>query len=59
MNIDEISKFNVMSSRIRLARNVEGLPFPQTQKSYNPNLLLELISGAFSATKNIFDSELF
>lgn len=58
MGVADISKFNVMSSRVRLARNVEGLPFPRSKATYNPNLLLDLVGGAYKASKNVFDSEL-
>lgn len=57
--MNELTRFNVISSRIRLARNVEGLPFPRSGKSGSPQKMLELIKGAAKAAEGLFDCDLF
>jgi protein arginine kinase len=54
-----VTDFNVMSSRVRLARNIEGLPFPKAGKAASPEALLQLTLGAANCAKNEFDSDLY
>ena len=53
--VDELVRDNVVSSRVRLARNVEGLRFPRAL-SGDPRTLERLISGAMKAAKGVFDA---
>lgn len=55
----EITDANVVSSRIRLARNVEGLPFPRSGAAANPEVMLGLVRGAERAAKQLFDCDLY
>ena len=50
---DELTSPFVMSSRVRLARNVKGLPFPRKMDAHN---FEDEISGAYLASKGIFDA---
>lgn len=56
---DELMRYNAMSSRIRLARNVRGLPFPRSGKSGSSDKMLELVKGAALAADGCFDAELY
>lgn len=49
---------NVVSSRVRLARNVEGMPFPRNIKVADERLV-RLFNGALKATEGVFDGELY
>ncbi|MDE6059893.1 MAG: hypothetical protein K2G31_00240, partial [Clostridia bacterium] len=54
---DESSLSSVVSSRVRLARNIEGLKFPQ----FLPNAdgrMVDVIKGAARAAEGIFDAHL-
>ena len=51
---EEMLEMNVMSSRIRLARNIRGLNFPAFMHE-NHNLDDE-IAGAYTASKGLFDA---
>ncbi len=56
---DELTRFNVVSSRVRLARNVNGLPFPShAQKNDYPSFA-SLVEAVDSTLKGIFDYEKF
>ncbi len=56
--VSELVDGNVVSSRIRLARNVEGLPFPNkiTRAS---EALLDVVRGAARAADGIFDGDVY
>lgn len=58
----------VVSSRVRLARNVDGLPFPNRLRDMARSSMLRdddrrglraLLKGALLATRGVFDGELF
>ena len=49
----ELTRFNVISSRIRLARNVEGLPFPHRQTREDREECLAFMKGADAAAKGL------
>ncbi len=51
----ELTDSCVISSRIRLARSVQGLPFPRKMQGENHNLQDE-IYGAYLATNGVFDA---
>lgn len=51
----ELTRFNVISSRIRLARNVEGLPFPHRQTREDREECLAFMKGADAAAKGLFE----
>ncbi len=53
-----LTNFNVISSRVRLARNVQGLPFPRSGKSGMPEKMLRLVYGAKKSADKLFESEL-
>lgn len=62
----EFTKNNIMSSRIRLARNIEGLAFPFSGDKIFPvtdfsgsEKLVELVTGATAAAKKLFDCNLY
>lgn len=56
----ELTRFNVISSRIRLARNIEGLPFPNCKSaSVNRGKFLAFMKGAENAAKGLFDYNFF
>lgn len=55
--INELCAGNVVSSRIRLARNVRGLEFPADIKVTN-NAVVELMNGAFRASNGVFNARL-
>lgn len=57
-DIAELVKNTVTSSRVRLARNVEGLPFPQSGRSGQPERMLSLVKGAQAAAERLFECEL-
>lgn len=50
---EELTSPFVISSRVRLARNVKGLPFPRKMDAHN---FEDEISGAYLASKGIFDA---
>lgn len=54
-SVDELTSCCVISSRIRLARNLQGLPFPRNMGEYSHNLEDE-IYGAFQASNGVFDA---
>ena len=45
----ELTRFNVISSRIRLARNVVGMPFPSARRREDPKVLAVRASAAADA----------
>ncbi len=49
---------NVVSSRIRLARNVEGLAFPN-KNTLASNELLEVVKGAARAAEGMFEGDVY
>ena len=53
----ELTQNNVVSSRIRLARNVRGLAFPRSGKRADEKLL-DVIKGAALAAEGLFDFEI-
>lgn len=53
-DICDIVRHNVISSRIRLARNIRGLEFPNSQTSTDGRTL-NLINGCYEASKGVFD----
>lgn len=55
--VEELTVSNVVSSRIRLARNVRGIPFAGSKRSVNPKLL-DVIKGAAIAAEGLFDFEI-
>ncbi len=55
--INELCSGNVVSSRIRLARNVRGLEFPCEIK-VTDNAVVELMNGAFRASNGVFNARL-
>lgn len=54
----DLIKYNVISSRIRLARNVSGLPFPKCGE-VEFDEYLDIIKGAALATENLFDVNIY
>ena len=52
---NELTAPTVISSRVRLARNLRGLAFPRNMQPYCHNLDDEL-SGAYAASKGIYDA---
>lgn len=54
----DLVKANVISSRIRLARNVRGVPFPKNAKGYEQELL-EIVKGAAVAAHEVFDESIY
>ncbi len=56
-SIGELIENNVISSRIRLARNVRGLEFPSYQK-VTDNRCVDLMNGAYYASQGIFNARL-
>lgn len=55
--VNELVKNNVVSSRIRLARNVVGLEFPRNLKVTDERVV-SLINGAYSAAQGVFEARL-
>lgn len=55
--INELCAGNVVSSRIRLARNIRGLEFPADIKQTD-NRVVELMNGAFRASNSVFNARL-
>lgn len=55
--VNELVKNNVVSSRIRLARNVVGLEFPRNLKVTDERVV-NLINGAYSAAHGVFEARL-
>ena len=55
--VNELVKNNVVSSRIRLARNVVGLEFPRNLKVTDERVV-NLINGAYSAAQGVFEARL-
>lgn len=56
-SIDELVRDNVISSRVRLARNVEGLKFPRFMTAADMNTV-DVIKGAVRAADGVFDAHL-
>lgn len=54
----DLVKYNVISSRIRLARNVVGLPFPKCGEVDSPEYT-DIIKGAGLATEGLFDVDIY
>ncbi|MDE5602185.1 MAG: hypothetical protein K2J16_06780, partial [Clostridia bacterium] len=54
---DESSLSSVVSSRVRLARNIEGLKFPQFLPNANERMV-DVIKGAMRAAEGVFDAHL-
>lgn len=48
----------VISSRIRLARNIEGLPFPHIMKDSSYSKLIESVKNAIAKTEVLKDAEI-
>lgn len=57
--INELTKHNVVSSRIRLARNVEGLPFPHRSSESDRRKVLQFMRGARRAAQGLFDFDFY
>ena len=55
--IKELVKNNVVSSRIRLARNITGLEFPRNIKITDERVV-NLINGAYAAANGVFEARL-
>ncbi len=55
--INELVKNNVVSSRIRLARNVTGIEFPRNIKVTDERVV-DLINGAYAAANGVFEARL-
>lgn len=55
--INELCEGNVVSSRIRLARNIRGLEFPRNIADVD-NRIVELINGAYRASEGVFNARL-
>lgn len=56
--VRELVENNVVSSRIRLARNIRGLEFPKNL-SHTDQRVVDLINGAFKATDGLFNARLY
>ncbi len=54
----ELTRHNVISSRIRLARNVRGMSFPHVGRRTDPAALAALERAAVRAAQGVFDCEL-
>ncbi|MCQ2409577.1 MAG: ATP--guanido phosphotransferase [Clostridia bacterium] len=52
----DLVKYNVISSRIRLARNVVGLPFPKCGSVDLPQYK-DIVKGAVFASKDLFNAD--
>lgn len=55
----ELTKFNVVSSRVRLARNIEGMSFPRAGRAEGRENLTVLYRGADAAARGLFDYNFF
>lgn len=55
--INELVKNNVVSSRVRLARNVMGLEFPRNIKTTDQRVV-DLMNGAYAAAQGVFEARL-
>lgn len=55
--INELVKNNVVSSRVRLARNVTGLEFPRNIKTTDQRVV-DLMNGAYVAAQGVFEARL-
>lgn len=55
--IYELVKNNVVSSRVRLARNVIGLEFPRNIKTTDQRVV-DLMNGAYAAAQGVFEARL-
>lgn len=55
--INELVKNNVVSSRVRLARNVTGLEFPRNIKTTDQRVV-DLMNGAYAAAQGVFEARL-
>lgn len=53
--VRELTRFNVISSRVRLARNVRGMPFPGSKQAADIKSLRALEEGAERAARGVFD----
>lgn len=53
--VREITRFNVISSRVRLARNVRGMPFPGCKRPADTGALVALEVAAERAAQGVFD----
>ena len=53
-----LAYFNVLSSRVRLARNVRGMPFPSSPRRASAAALAALEEGAARAARGVFDAEI-
>ena len=53
-----LAYFNVVSSRVRLARNVRGMPFPSSPRRASAAALAALEEGAARAARGVFDAEI-
>lgn len=54
-----LTDFNVISSRVRLARNVQGLSFPRSGKGGMPEKMLQLVYGAKKSADKLFECDLY
>jgi len=55
---EELTKYNVISSRIRLARNVNGIPFSKCGATKDERYM-DVIKGAALATEHLFDVDIY
>ena len=53
-----LAYFNVVSSRVRLARNVRGMPFPSSPRRASAAALAALEEGTARAARGVFDAEI-
>lgn len=55
----DYTRFNVMSSRVRLARNVEGMPFPNAKMRVSDADMNAFTAGAVRAAEGLFEYGFF
>ena len=52
---NDYTRFNVISSRVRLARNVEGMPFPNAKMRVSDADMNAFTAGAVRAAEGLFE----
>ena len=57
--MDSLTKFNVISSRIRLARNIDGIAFPSNPKGIDHEKRMRLPDGIERLLRGTFDYDYF
>ena len=57
--VDELTRFNVISSRIRLARNIEGIAFTGNRKGIDHLKRMRLPDGIERLLRGTFDYDYF